>query len=356
MNIVHKIQYVHVQECHICSVRSLFHFGLYVCSQFETKTITFNNASERKKMLLEINFRNPPVSIRKSVSQWLVFKLPRFFPCVAEDEDVICSDTQNDKHRQDVENTNVPNKDNDNLWMYFKNKSFYRDANVQFKGPFTWCDCNCDLFLLLMGCTGACDVAKAQYKHLQWDLCNSLVAIRKVAVAIEQCERPFSATDHLPVTQYNSVNDVGLHEGHEDTKHSHAAHKQGPGLQANEDSNGGAASNGQQNVKYYLTEMTIEIHIFKKKNSCKLMRCEFHFFILHQRKANFMITPWANVIWPRQNFQNPKIYSAAIRQKRICFREDITAKSCIKRTLLEMIGKYNSGVIVWQVVVVKIHE
>ena len=54
----------------------------------------------------------------------------------------------------------------------------------------------------------------------------------------------FSVTDHLPVVQYHSVNDVGLHEGHEDTKYSHAAHKQGPGLQANEDSNGCATSDG----------------------------------------------------------------------------------------------------------------
>lgn len=31
-----------------------------------------------------------------------------FFPRIEEDEDVVCSDTQNDEHGQDVEDPNVP--------------------------------------------------------------------------------------------------------------------------------------------------------------------------------------------------------------------------------------------------------
>ena len=48
----------------------------------------------------------------------------------------------------------------------------------------------CHLFLLLMGCTGAGDVvAIAQCQDLHWIVHTPLVAKRKVAIAILQCER-----------------------------------------------------------------------------------------------------------------------------------------------------------------------
>ena len=53
--------------------------------------------------------------------------------------------------------------------------------------------CDCDLFLLVMGCTGADEIVTiTQYEHFHWILFNPFVVISGIAVAIVQCKWVFT--------------------------------------------------------------------------------------------------------------------------------------------------------------------